>query len=57
MLIIGQKSCILGPTIFKIPQPNCHYYVYSTRATITRGLYILILLFEGQKRLFKWLVL
>ena len=25
------KSCILGSTIFKIPQPNCHYYtwVYS----------------------------
>ena len=21
MLIFGQKSCILGPTIFKIPQP------------------------------------
>ena len=31
MLILGQKSCILGSTIFKIPQPNCHYYtwVYS----------------------------
>ena len=22
MLILGQKSCILGPTIFKIPHPN-----------------------------------
>ena len=22
MLILGQKSCFLGPTIFKIPQPN-----------------------------------
>ena len=22
MLILGQNSCILGPTIFKIPQPN-----------------------------------
>jgi hypothetical protein len=21
-LIFGQKSCFLGPTIFKIPQPN-----------------------------------
>ena len=31
MLILGQKSCILGPTIFKIPQPNWHYYtVYTT---------------------------
>ena len=24
MLILGQKSCFLGPTIFKIPQPNSH---------------------------------
>ena len=22
MLILGQKSCFLGPTIFEIPQPN-----------------------------------
>ena len=22
VLILGQKSCILGPTIFKTPQPN-----------------------------------
>ena len=22
MLILGQKPCFLGPTIFKIPQPN-----------------------------------
>ena len=28
MLILGQKSCIIGPTIFKIPQPNWHYYIY-----------------------------
>ena len=28
MLILGQKSCILGPTIFKIPQPNWHYVPY-----------------------------
>ena len=26
MLIIGQKSCILGPTIFKIPQLNSALY-------------------------------
>jgi hypothetical protein len=25
MVILRQKSCILGPTIFKIPQPNRHY--------------------------------
>ena len=24
MLILGQKPCILDPTIFKIPQPNWH---------------------------------
>ena len=28
MLILGQKSCILGPTIFKIPQPNWHNCPY-----------------------------
>jgi hypothetical protein len=22
MLILGQKCCFLGPTIFEIPQPN-----------------------------------
>ena len=30
MLILGQKSCILGPTIFKIPQPNWYYYLYHS---------------------------
>jgi len=25
MSILGQKSCFLGPTNFKIPQPNWHY--------------------------------
>ena len=25
ILIFGQKSCFLGPTIFKIPQPNWYY--------------------------------
>ena len=29
ILIFGQKSCFLGPTIFKIPQPNWHYYVHT----------------------------
>ena len=24
MSILGQKACILGPAIFKIPQPNWH---------------------------------
>ena len=27
MSILGQKSWILGPTIFKIPQPNWHYLI------------------------------
>ena len=27
MSILGQKACILGPTIFKIPQPNWHYCI------------------------------
>ena len=30
MSILGQKSCILGPTIFKIPQPNWHYMHFAT---------------------------
>ena len=29
MLILRQKSCILGPTIFEIPQPNWHYSIYD----------------------------
>ena len=28
MLILGQNSCILGPNIFKIPQPNWHYMYF-----------------------------
>ena len=27
MLILGQKPYFLGPTIFKIPQPNWHYSI------------------------------
>ena len=27
MLILGQKACFLGPTIFEVPQPNWHYYL------------------------------
>ena len=27
-LTLGQKSCILRPTIFKVPQPNWHCYTY-----------------------------
>ena len=28
MLILGQKSCFLGPSIFKMPQRNWYYNVY-----------------------------
>ena len=28
MLILGQKACFLGPTIFEMPQPNWYYYGY-----------------------------
>ena len=30
MSILGQKACILGPTIFKIPQPNWYYCLEAT---------------------------
>ena len=30
MLILGQEACILGPTIFKIPQPNWHYCLWMS---------------------------
>ena len=29
MFILGQQSCILGPTIFKILQPNWNYYTHN----------------------------
>ena len=32
MLILGQKYYFLGPTIFKIPQPNWHYYILTKKA-------------------------
>ena len=41
MLILGQKSSILGPTIFEIPQPNRHY-----RYTIYYGHFLLKVDFE-----------
>ena len=28
MLILGQKSCFLGPNIFEIPKLERYYYVY-----------------------------
>ena len=35
-LIFGHKSCFLGPTIFKIPQPNWYYSQYSGRPTLAK---------------------
>ena len=41
MLILGQKSCISGPTIFKIPQPNWHYCTTTTSfAPLAKDLWI-----------------
>ena len=34
LLIFGQKSCFLGPTIFKIPQPNWYYYIDMSLCTM-----------------------
>ena len=28
MLILSQKSCFLGPTIFEIPHPNWYFDLY-----------------------------
>ena len=30
MLILGQKACFLGPTIFEIPQPNWYITIYTS---------------------------
>ena len=37
MLILGQKYCFLGPTIFKIPQPNWYYCPYGQKLKIHFG--------------------
>ena len=41
ILIFGQKSCFLGPTIFKIPQPNWYYNEHKhymvTRILLSQG--------------------
>ena len=36
MLILGQKPCFLGPTIFEISQPNWYYsfYLLSNKANL-----------------------
>ena len=34
MLILGQKPCFLGPTIFEIPQPNWYYSTFPKRNKI-----------------------
>ena len=34
MLILGQKSYSLGPTIFKIPQPNWYWIIYPQKTNL-----------------------
>ena len=34
MLILCQKTFFLGPTIFKIPQPNWYYYICKRRCEV-----------------------
>ena len=34
MLILGQKSYSLGPTIFKIPQPNWYWIIYPPKTNL-----------------------
>ena len=40
ILIFGQKSCFLGPTIFKIPQPNWYYYILDNTYQWYYSLYL-----------------
>ena len=35
MLILGQKSCFLRPTFFKIPQPNWYWYISEVSCFFT----------------------
>ena len=51
MLILGQKSCILGPTIFKIPQPNWHYSTYCVVNSTPFGIRRVIWGVNGQQHL------
>ena len=34
MLILGQKPYSLGPTIFKIPQPNWYWIIYPQKTNL-----------------------
>ena len=43
MLILEQKSCFLGPTIFEIPQPNLYYSALNTIIHFTDAKYLSIL--------------
>ena len=50
-LILGQKSCILDPTIFKIPQPNWYYWIWlcshQYRTFSLKSLIILLIFLKG----------
>ena len=43
MLILGQKACFLGPTIFKIPQPNWHYPSLSNKFSLVFTSFVYLL--------------
>ena len=45
MLVIGQKSCFLGSTIFEIPQPNWYYVPKYTKISIQKYMGDLFLYF------------
>ena len=42
MLILGQKSCFLGPNIFEIPQPNRYYYTHICHLKYSLTVYLLL---------------
>ena len=44
LLILGQKSCFLGPNIFKIPQPNWYYCVINMHARLVHRYSVLPIL-------------
>ena len=54
MSILGQKACILGPTIFRIPQPNWYYrhtYLWHKFCSETVGWINFLLVYAFKVRL------
>ena len=57
MLILGQKSSFLGPTIFKVPQPNWRYSQHlhlNFRSRIVVQIFVGTCLESLQKMLITW---